>query len=77
MHGELLTAGFRRFAENTFTSPAGVIVRMSGERVAEVTFEGKIQVRRSGAATITLRAGDVDLTYSAKGGQLLAVCRKS
>jgi len=75
--GELYTAGFRRFAENTFTSPAGVIVHMSGERVADVTFEGRIQVRRSGAATVTLRAGDVDLTYSAKGGKLLGVCRKS
>ncbi len=75
--GELITAGFRHFAPDTFTSPAGVVVRLSGDRVAEVTFDGRFQMLRPDASTAVLRIGDVELACSAADGRLLGVCRRT
>jgi len=51
----------RKTFENVFTSPQGVIVRVSGDgSVDHVTFDGPVDVRRR-AGVITIRAGDVVL----------------
>ena len=51
----------RKTFENVFTSPQGVIVRVSGDgSVDHVTFDGPIDIRRR-AGVITVRAGDVVL----------------
>lgn len=73
--GELDPRGFRRFSDNTFTSPAGVIVRISRGRVAEVTYEGGVHLLRRAGDSLALRLGDVELTYSAAAGRLVGVAR--
>lgn len=73
--GELEPRGFRRFSENTYASPAGVIVRVSGERVAEVSFEGPAQLVRRAGGALALLVGDVEIAYSAAGGSLRGMVR--
>jgi len=51
----------RRTFENVFTSPQGVIIRVSNDgSVDHVTFDGPVDVRRRGGV-VTVRAGDVVL----------------
>lgn len=57
----------RKTFENVFTSPQGVIVRVSRDgSVDHVTFDGPVDIRRRGAA-ITIRAGDVVLELDVAG----------
>lgn len=57
----------RKTFENVFTSPQGVIVRVSKDgSVNHVTFEGPVDIRRRGAA-LTIRAGDVVLELDVAG----------
>jgi hypothetical protein len=67
--GELATEGFKSSGQGVWRSPAGVIVRMAGERrdrFAELVFEGEVVVRRNGDALI-VRAGDVEIRPSGDG----------
>jgi hypothetical protein len=57
----------RKTFENVFTSPQGVIVRVSRDgSVNHVTFEGSVDIRRRGRA-LTIRAGDVVLELDVAG----------
>ena len=57
----------RRTFENVFTSPQGVIVRVSKDgSVSHVTFNGPVDIRRRGGE-ITIRAGDVLLELDDTG----------
>ena len=57
----------RRTFENVFTSPQGVIVRVSRDgSVSHVTFDGPVDIRRRGGA-VTIRAGDVVLDLTTPG----------
>jgi len=67
--GELATEGFKSSGQGVWRSPAGVIVRMAGERrdrFAELVFEGEVVVRRDRDALI-VRAGDVEIRPSGGG----------
>ena len=67
--GELVTEGFKASGQGVWRSPAGVIVRMSGQghdRFAELVFEGEVVVRRNGDA-IVIRAGDVEVRQAGEG----------
>ena len=67
--GELVTDGFKSSGQGVWRSPAGVIVRMSGQRrdtFAELVFEGEIVVRRNGDS-IVIRAGDVEVRQTGDG----------
>jgi len=64
--GELETAGFKKFSDNVYVAPGGAIVRMDGERVVEVVFEGKVQVERTRFG-LRMRCGDVVADYSIEG----------
>lgn len=67
--GELVTDGFKSKGLGVWTSPAGVIVRMSGkdrEQFAELVFEGSVLVRREGAG-MRIRAGDVEVSPKGDG----------
>jgi hypothetical protein len=64
--GELETAGFKKFSENVYVAPGGAIVRMEGERVVEVVFEGKVQVERTRFG-LRMRCGDVVADFSIEG----------
>lgn len=57
----------RRTFENVFTSPQGVIVRVSKDgSVSHVTFDGPVDIRRRGGE-ITIRVGDVELELDDSG----------
>lgn len=56
--GELDLRGLREFSDNVYLAPGGAIVRVSGERVAEVVGEAGFQLRRQGDRLV-LRAGDL------------------
>src|SRR5262249_58654068 len=57
----------RRTFENVFTSPQGVIVRVSKDgSVSHVTFEGPVDIRRRGRE-IAIRVGDVVLELDDSG----------
>src|SRR5215472_3122314 len=61
--GELVTDGFKSKGQGVWTSPGGVIVRMSGkdrEQFAELVFEGSVLVTREGSG-MRIRAGDVEV----------------
>ena len=67
--GELATEGFKSSGEGVWRSPAGVIVRMAGERrdrFMELVHEGEVVVRRERDALI-VRAGDVEIRPSGDG----------
>jgi hypothetical protein len=49
-------------------APGGAIVRMDGERVVEVVFEGKVQVERTRFG-LRVRCGDGVAVYSIEGLQ--------
>jgi hypothetical protein len=66
--GELETAGFKKFSDHVYVAPGGAIVRMDGERVVEVVFEGKVQVERTRFG-LRVRCGDVVADYSIEGLQ--------
>ena len=57
----------RRTFENVFTSPQGVVVRVSKDgSVSHVTFEGPVDIRRRGRE-IAIRVGDVVLELDDSG----------
>lgn len=58
--GELKTAGFRPAEGGVWRSREGAIVRLAGERLAELLAEGRIRVTRKGNR-MTIEAGDVRL----------------
>jgi hypothetical protein len=67
--GELVTDGFKASGQGVWRSPAGVIVRMSGQRrdtFAELVFDGEVVVRRNGGSMV-IRAGDVEVRQSGEG----------
>ena len=66
--GELETAGLKKFSENVFLAPGGAIVRMDGDRVAEVVYEGKVQAERTRFG-LRVRFGDLVADYSIEGLQ--------
>lgn len=45
--GELDLTGLRLFSEDVYLTPAGVIVRMQGDRIAEVVTDAKAQLTRT------------------------------
>jgi hypothetical protein len=67
--GELVTAGFKSAGLGVWTSPAGVVVRMSGQgrtRFAELVFEGAMIATREDAG-LKLCAGDVEVLPAGDG----------
>jgi hypothetical protein len=62
--GELTTAGFTPAEGGVWRSPDGVIVRLSGEKFAELIAGGQVRVVRKGRR-VTLEAGDVRLELEA------------
>jgi hypothetical protein len=64
--GELETAGFKKFSENVFLAPGGAIVRLDGDRVVEVVYEGKVQAERTRFG-LRVRFGDLVADYSIEG----------
>ena len=67
--GELATEGFKSSGQGVWRSPAGVIVRMAGERrdrFAELVWEGEVVVRRERNALV-VRAGDVEVRPAREG----------
>lgn len=44
--GELHLDGLRQFSEDVYTTPRGVVVRMEGDRIAEVTGGASARLRR-------------------------------
>ncbi len=66
--GELETAGLKKFSENVFLAPGGAIVRMDGDRVVEVVYEGKVQAERTRFG-LRMRFGDLVADYSIEGLQ--------
>ena len=67
--GELHLAGLRRFSDDVYTTPGGVVVRMEGERIAEVTGGAGSRLRRT-ADGLRLEVGD--LVVEERGGRLEA-----
>jgi hypothetical protein len=67
--GELDLTGLRTFSEDVYVTPGGVIVRMQGERIAEVVTEAKAQLTRTREG-IRLRIGD--LVLEDRNGQISA-----
>lgn len=61
--GELETAGLKKFSENVFLAPGGAIVRMDGDRVVEVVYEGKVQAERTRFG-LRVRFGDLVADFS-------------
>ena len=66
--GELETGGLKKFSENVFLAPGGAIVRMDGDRVVEVVYEGKVQAERTRFG-LRMRFGDLVADYSIEGLQ--------
>jgi uncharacterized cupin superfamily protein len=67
--GELVTDGFKSKGQGVWTSPGGVIVRMTGEdrdEFAELVFEGSVIVTRERAG-VRVRAGDVEIKPQGSG----------
>lgn len=58
--GELHLEGMRRFSDDVYLSPAGVIVRLRGDRIVEVVSESRAQLVRTPAG-FRLRAGDLSI----------------
>ncbi len=75
--GELVTAGFKASGNGVWRSPAGVVVRMGGERrsrFAELIFEGSTIATRVDLG-MRLRAGDVEVN-PVRGGLEVRVRRE-
>lgn len=45
--GELRLAGLREFADSVYVSPGGVIVRLEGDRIVEVSSEARARLTRT------------------------------
>jgi hypothetical protein len=58
--GELDLTGLRGFSEDVYLTPGGVIVRMQGDRIAEVVTEAKAQLTRTREG-VRVRMGDLVL----------------
>ena len=74
--GGLELKGLKQFAERVFQSPAGVVVRV-GEKegdwqVEEVSFSGRVLLRRRKDEGFSLEVGDVLIQYSANDQRLRA-----
>ena len=74
--GDLDLANLRQVSENVYQSPRGVVIRTRkrGPRweVAEVVFDGDVQVKRSPEGGIRIKLGDVIAVYRAADGELRA-----
>ena len=66
--GELETAGLKKFSDNVYLAPGGAIVRLDGDRVVEVVFEGKVQAERTRFG-LRVRFGDLVADFSIEGLQ--------
>jgi len=64
--GELETAGLKKFSDNVYLAPGGAIVRLNGDRVVEVVFEGKVQAERTRFG-LRVRFGDLVADFSIEG----------
>ena len=77
--GNLTLAGLRQVSDNVFRSPAGVVVRgrKRGKdwEVAEVVFDGAIQVKHDAGGRMHLKMGDIVIEMSAIGGEVRATYR--
>lgn len=62
--GELKTARLTPAEGGVWRSPDGAIIRMSGERLAELLADGKLRLTRKGSR-LTVEAGDVRLEIEA------------
>jgi hypothetical protein len=68
--GELMTDGFRPRGQGVWSSPDGVVVRMSGakrDRFAELVFEGQVVATRESGGGIRIKAGDVEVRPAGDG----------
>ena len=66
--GELETAGLKKFSDNVYLAPGGAIIRLDGDRVVEVVFEGKVQAERTRFG-LRVRFGDLVADFSIEGLQ--------
>jgi hypothetical protein len=66
--GELETAGMKKFSDNVYLAPGGAIVRLDGDRVVEVVYEGKVQAERTRFG-LRVRFGDLVADFSIEGLQ--------
>jgi hypothetical protein len=77
--GNLTLAGLRQVSDNVYRSPAGVVVRgrKRGKdwEVAEVVFDGAIQVKHDAGGRMHLKMGDIVAEMSAIGGEVRATYR--
>jgi hypothetical protein len=77
--GNLTLAGLRQVSDNVYRSPAGVVVRgrKRGKdwEVAEVVFDGPIQVKHDAGGRMHLKMGDIVAEMSAIGGAVRATYR--
>jgi hypothetical protein len=77
--GNLATAGMQQVSDNVYRSPAGVVIRgrKRGKdwEVAEVVFDGAIQVKHDSGGRAQLKIGDVVVEVSALAGAVRAAYR--
>lgn len=64
--GELLLAGLREFTEDVYVTPAGVVVRMDGQRISEIACQVDAQLQRTPGG-LRVRFGDL-VVESGPGG---------
>jgi hypothetical protein len=72
--GNLALAGMQEVSDNVRKSPAGVVIRSRRRgkdwQVAEVVFDGAIQVKHDAGGRTQLKIGDIVVELSAEGGQV-------
>lgn len=77
--GNLALAGLQQVSDNVYRSPAGVVIRgrKRGKdwEVAEVVFDGAIQVKHDTGGRTHLKIGDVVVEIVAEAGQVRAAYR--
>lgn len=74
--GGLELKGLKQFADRVFQSPAGVVIRVGEEdndwQLEEVSFSGRVLVRRRPDGGFAIEVGDVRIQYSAQDQRLRA-----
>jgi hypothetical protein len=77
--GNLATAGLQQVSENVYRSPAGVVIRGRKRgadwEVAEVVFDGAIQVKHGSGGRAQVKIGDVVVEVSAEADKLRTAYR--
>ena len=77
--GNLALAGLQQVSDHVYRSPAGVVIRgrKRGKtwEVAEVVFDGPIQVKHDTGGRAQLKIGDVTVEVSAQAGEVRAAYR--